>query len=163
MTDDTERYANKYPNIAQLQHRLASAGGKYFYIDPMDSNYWIERLLNAGEFMYPDYISFKIVQKCKLKPMECYQNFIDVYPPSQIQRRPRIYIGYSLMTMEDMWLQHIWMYDGKTIYETTPIKSTKYFGIETSVQEFVAWMNDYRLKENLNRKAAEKCRSLSHG
>jgi len=88
MTEETERYANRYPNIAQLQHRLASAGGKYFYIDPMDSNYWIERLLDNGEFMYPDYISFKVVQKCKLRPMECYQNLINVYPRVRFSADP---------------------------------------------------------------------------
>lgn len=144
MTLETERAADRYPKIAQLYNRLAVAGGKYFYIDPMDSDYWIDRLIDVGEFMYPDRVSFTVVKRCKLEPMMCYQNLLDVYPPNRTQRRVHVYIGYSLMTLEDMWLQHVWMYDGKTIYESTPIKSSKYFGIETSIQEFMEWMNTYR-------------------
>jgi len=144
MTECSERAIKRYPKLAELYTRLAPAGGTYFFIDPNDTDYWIDRLLNKGEWIYPDYVSYAISRKCKLEPLQCYANLTKVYPPKRVNRKVRIYMGYSLMQPEDLWLQHVWMFDGKTVHESTPVKSSRYFGIPVDYYEFVAWMEDYR-------------------
>ena len=148
MTQDTERYIKKFPKLGELYLRLMASGGKYILLDYQDAYYWLERMINSGEYMYPDHISYQISKRCKFKPFMCYQNLTDLhtYPAKRIPQNTRVYIGYSLMTLEDLWIQHVWMYDGKTIYESTPIKSSRYYGIPITITEFNAWMNDYRWK-----------------
>ena len=144
MDVDTEHARNRYPRINELYVRLSPAGGKYFYIDPADSDYWIDRLLEYGEFIDPIRVSYDISRKCKLKPMYCYENLLATFPPKYTQRRVDVYIGYSLMIKEDLWLQHTWYYDGRTIYESTPLKSSKYFGMKISPIELANWLEIYR-------------------
>lgn len=145
MLESSEYYISKYPKLAELYSRLMIAGGKYIQLDPMDSAYWVDRLLQNGEYIRPEIVSYVMSKRCKLKPFLCYSNLIRVLSKRPAQKMD-IYIGYSLMTLENCWLQHVWMYDGKIIYETTPIESSQYFGIPVSLREFDRWMNDYRWK-----------------
>lgn len=144
MTITTERHIKRYSKIRELYSRLIIFGGSYFYIDPSDSAHWIDRLLQDGEYIYPDRVSYAISKQCHFKPLMCYQNLLRAYPAGFSKRELKIYIGYSLMVPESLWLQHVWMYNGRTIYESTPVKSSKYFGIPTTLGELKSWMEDYR-------------------
>lgn len=145
MTESSEHYIKKYPKLAELYSRLMIAGGKYVHLDPMDCTYWIDRFLENGEYINSSYVSYEMVKRCGLIPLQCYENLMRMYPRVYSPRRkPRIYIGFSLMVPENLWLQHVWMYDGEIIYESTPVKSLKYFGVPTTIMEFTNWMNDYR-------------------
>ena len=145
MTKSSVLAIKRYSKLAELYGRLMIAGGKYIYLDPSDTAHWIDRYLENGEYITPRRISYEMVKKCGLIPLYCYDNLIQMYsrvrPPGG---KPRVYIGYSLMMPEDLWIQHVWMYDGETIYESTPVESVKYFGIPITIREFRKWMADYR-------------------
>ena len=137
-------YCERFPNIRQLSYILTGEGGKHISINPQDVDYWIEKYLANGQFIYPREVSFNVTRTCRLKPLECFQNLLSTYPRHYNTTNPSVYVGFSLMERYNTWIQHVWVYDGHTLFETTPIRSTKYFGVETSILEFRQWMDDYR-------------------
>ena len=144
MTRQTEISLKYHPKLSELYNILTGVGGKYIYLDATDSAYWMDILLRRGKFIYPVRISHEMSRKCKFEPFLCYQNLLAVYPPKHLQRKASVYIGYSLMEIEDCWIQHTWMYDGKTVYETTPIRSLQYFGVSVEPVEVAMWLEEYR-------------------
>ena len=145
MTRESECLSLRFPKLRELYVRLLSGGGKYIHLDYQDAFYWIDRMINDGEWLYPEHVSYKISRKCNSKSFQCYQNLINI-TSRHTPKNTQIYIGYSLMTVENCWIQHVWLYDGETIYESTPIESSRYYGIPTDIGEFNLWMNNYRWK-----------------
>lgn len=144
MVRSTKRAVDRDPQLTKLYNVLSNAGGKYIYIDAMDSDYWVDALLERGSFLHPSRVTHEIEAMCQSKPMECYQNLISICSDETLRPEANVYIGYSLMVPEELWLQHVWMYDGETLYESTPVDSDQYYGMPVDYMEFVAWMEDYR-------------------
>ncbi len=118
-------YLQIYPEYAKLEQRLLSMGGDMVVPrwEP-DQN----KILSHGKLWTRDNIKILIIGGT---PSNCHGNVAKIWRSKP--RQYRIATGWALSD-DDLWRQHSWIIEERTIIETTTPRE-KYFGFELTPRE----------------------------